>query len=338
MEAGDTDEHYSGLFGVPAPLSRHPDAFWIDGQGLLGGRTSLTGSHDAEGRLQKARRLQLVFAHELGHNLGRPHTPCDDPVADPGQVDAEYPHARGTLGAWGHDFGEAEGPGPGHLFDPEGYRDLMSYCHPQWISDYSFTRMLEFRLAGRRAAGERAGGAGPHPLPRNRAPPVGRRPERSVAARAGLRAPRARAPAVSPRPLPAVRGGRGRAAPLLPELRGGPDRWGEPRVHLRNPLRPGLDRGAGPRDADGARGRGDAGPWARGPGGADRRQRHGPRPEHRPRRGRSSAVGAGDGWHRAQGDPGPSPLADFVQPGPIPARAGTSRSKGLGESKSTTVR
>ncbi|WP_419948237.1 hypothetical protein [Candidatus Palauibacter sp.] len=164
IEATGTGEHYSGLFGVPAPLSRHAEAFWIDGQGLLGGRSSLTGTHDAEGRLQKARRLQLVFAHELGHNLGRPHTPCDDPVADPGQVDADYPHARGTLGAWGHDFGDADGLGLGlgHLFEPEGYRDLMSYCHPQWISDYTFTRMLEFRLAEDAGlAGARRAGVGP---------------------------------------------------------------------------------------------------------------------------------------------------------------------------------
>ncbi|WP_420635251.1 Ig-like domain-containing protein [Candidatus Palauibacter sp.] len=147
MEAKDDNEYYSGIFGVPAPRSRHPDAFWIDGLGLLRGRTTLTASHGADGRLQKAGRLELVFAHELGHNLGRPHTPCDDPLTDPGRVDDDYPWANGTIGMWGHDFGDEEGLGLGHLFDPEGYKDLMSYCYPQWISDYSFTEMFEFRLA-----------------------------------------------------------------------------------------------------------------------------------------------------------------------------------------------
>ena len=157
MEAGDADRHYTGIFRVPSPYSRHPDAYWTDGLGMLPGRSTLTASHDAEGRLQKPRRLQLVFAHELGHNLGRPHTPCDNPVADPGNVDADYPHPSGMIGAWGHDFGDANGAGDadlGHLFAPNRYLDLMSYCYPQWISDYTFTQMLDFRLGD--AAGARA--------------------------------------------------------------------------------------------------------------------------------------------------------------------------------------
>ncbi|MCY3700640.1 MAG: hypothetical protein OXH46_13565 [Gemmatimonadetes bacterium] len=155
MEAEDPREHYTGIFGVPKPLARHPDAYWIDGLGMLAGRSSLTASHGPDGLLQRTGRLRLVFAHELGHNLGRPHTPCDEPVTDPGAVDADYPWPDGRIGVWGYDFGDGGGDGtdPGHLFNPEGYRDLMSYCYPQWISDYSFTRMLEFRLARDGSAG-----------------------------------------------------------------------------------------------------------------------------------------------------------------------------------------
>lgn len=157
MEADDPREHYTGIFGVPKPLSRHPDAYWTDGLGMLGGRSSLTGSHGPDGLLQRTGRLRLVFAHELGHNLGRPHTPCDAPITDPGAVDPDYPWPDGRIGVWGHDFGDSrddnggDGAGLGHLFNPEGYHDLMSYCYPQWISDYTFTKMLEFRLedAGR---------------------------------------------------------------------------------------------------------------------------------------------------------------------------------------------
>lgn len=166
MEAEDPREHYAGIFGVPKPLSRHPGAYWIDGLGMLGGQSSLTGSHGPDRLLQRTGRLRLVFAHELGHNMGRPHTPCDEPLTDPGAVDPDYPWPDGHIGVWGHDFGDGggdgggdgdggggDGPGLGHLFNPEGYRDLMSYCYPQWISDYSFTRMLEFRLAGTGRAG-----------------------------------------------------------------------------------------------------------------------------------------------------------------------------------------
>jgi len=155
MEAEDPREHYSGIFGVPKPRSRHPDAYWIDGLGMLGGRSSLTGSHGPDGLQQRTGRLRLVFAHELGHNLGRPHTPCDEPITDPGTVDPDYPWPNGHIGVWGHDFGDGGGDGAslGHLFNPEGYRDLMSYCYPQWISDYSFAKMLEFRLTGTGNAG-----------------------------------------------------------------------------------------------------------------------------------------------------------------------------------------
>ncbi|WP_420438764.1 hypothetical protein [Candidatus Palauibacter sp.] len=44
-------------------------------------------------------------------------------------------------GAWGYDAREG-----GTLIDLDDYKDIMSYCGPEWIRDYYFTNALRFRL------------------------------------------------------------------------------------------------------------------------------------------------------------------------------------------------
>ena len=81
-----------------------------------------------------------VIAHELGHNLNLAHAPgCGAGFPDP-----EYPYEDGAIGAWGYDFVNES------LVSP-ATSDLMSYCHPQWISDYSFSRALAHRYQGESA-------------------------------------------------------------------------------------------------------------------------------------------------------------------------------------------
>ena len=78
-----------------------------------------------------------TIAHELGHNLSLQHAPCGAPDT----VDWSFPYPDGSTGAWGYDFRDG-----GRLVDPEEYKDLMSYCRPEWISDYHFTNALRYRL------------------------------------------------------------------------------------------------------------------------------------------------------------------------------------------------
>ncbi len=75
-----------------------------------------------------------VIAHEIGHNLNLFHAPC----GGAGGSDPHFPFEDGSIGSWGYDFRD------GNLVDP-GSPDLMSYCHPQWISEYGFTRAMNYR-------------------------------------------------------------------------------------------------------------------------------------------------------------------------------------------------
>jgi hypothetical protein len=85
-----------------------------------------------------------IYAHEVGHNLGRYHSPCGNP---PG-VDANYPYSTGSIGTWGWDEGYASALAPLNTSpwrDPATYKDIMSYCTPLWVSDYTYQGIMTFR-------------------------------------------------------------------------------------------------------------------------------------------------------------------------------------------------
>ena len=137
IEAGDTDTHYHGLFASPAT---HYPGNWsgILGAAYVSDWTGLSLSHDRTGRYFSG--LPLTVAHELGHNLSLLHAPCGSSDADP-----RYPYPRAAIGVWGFEFGF--GGSPNRLLNPERHRDLMSYCLPQGMSDFSFTMALDYRHA-----------------------------------------------------------------------------------------------------------------------------------------------------------------------------------------------
>ena len=75
-----------------------------------------------------------IIAHELGHNFGLRHAPCGDPDG----IDINFPYSDGGIGVHGFDAQA------GTIVDVN-HKDLMSYCRPQWISDYHYLKVLEFR-------------------------------------------------------------------------------------------------------------------------------------------------------------------------------------------------
>ena len=103
--------------------------------GIIASEHSYMGIANTPGTVSVASLEGSTIAHELGHNMHLGHAPCEVSSG----LDPIYPYANGSIGMWGYDFRT------GKLVTPET-PDLMSYCDPNWISDYSFSNALEYRL------------------------------------------------------------------------------------------------------------------------------------------------------------------------------------------------
>jgi len=77
----------------------------------------------------------ITMAHELGHAHGREHSPCGG-ASGP---DPRYPYTGGAIGVWGYNLLSKK------LIAPTTGKDVMGYCQPEWVSDFTyqalFTRM-----------------------------------------------------------------------------------------------------------------------------------------------------------------------------------------------------
>jgi hypothetical protein len=82
-----------------------------------------------------------TLVHEVGHNHGREHAPCGDPAG----ADQAFPYPQAGIGVAGYDIGTQTLIDPGQVDAEYGMAttDFMSYCLPQWWSDYSWQAIIE---------------------------------------------------------------------------------------------------------------------------------------------------------------------------------------------------
>ena len=78
-----------------------------------------------------------TLVHEVGHAMGRFHSDCGGAYG----TDPNYPYNGANIGTWGYDLTTGE------LVVPTGQdraRDVMGYCVPYWVSDYTFEGLREW--------------------------------------------------------------------------------------------------------------------------------------------------------------------------------------------------
>lgn len=137
-EADDAsnDTYYYGLFQPSDKLSDYCNGSCVAGVGFEAGASEQARHlRVALGLSYGSRDSAQTMAHELGHNHGRPHSPCGG-ASDP---DKEFPYAGGKIGWWGFEA-------PDKLHNPGTATDIMAYCDNQWVSDYVY-RLWSDRVA-----------------------------------------------------------------------------------------------------------------------------------------------------------------------------------------------
>lgn len=107
------------------------------GYAWIGWQRVATGLELSTGPYWTDEDAGTLAAHEIGHNFGRYHAPCGNPAG----VDPNYPYPNASIGQFGLDTSQTQ------LWNPNTAKDVMSYCGPEWVSDYTYTALYQDQLA-----------------------------------------------------------------------------------------------------------------------------------------------------------------------------------------------
>ena len=131
-ENAPADVYYFGIFNPSQSFEQFCSQGCVAGLGMVGGpQDSYTRA--AVGLGYTGDMAFSTAVHEIGHTQGRNHAPCGG--AD--GVDSKFPYKDGSIGVWGYDLLTQR------LYAPKEGKDLMGYCDPYWISDYTFKAIFD---------------------------------------------------------------------------------------------------------------------------------------------------------------------------------------------------
>ncbi|MFO0550268.1 MAG: hypothetical protein U0271_17875 [Polyangiaceae bacterium] len=128
----DFDEYYYGVFEPAGSFNTFCGQGCVAGLGFIGDPNG-EYSRAAIGLGYGGDVAAWTAVHEVGHNHGRPHSPCGGVSG----ADSNFPHSGGAIGVYGMNIFTHE------LVSPT-YKDFMGYCDPNWISDYVFEKIFAF--------------------------------------------------------------------------------------------------------------------------------------------------------------------------------------------------
>lgn len=123
------DVYYYGIFNPSSSVNSYCGGGCVAGLGNIGGPGDAY-SRAAIGLGFSGDIAWETAVHEIGHTHGRYHAPCG------GAQGTEYPndgaHSGGKIATWGYNLVTHQ------LYNPSNVTDVMGYCYPIWVSDFTF--------------------------------------------------------------------------------------------------------------------------------------------------------------------------------------------------------
>jgi hypothetical protein len=132
QKGAPADLYYFGIFEPDTSINNYCGGGCVAGLGMVGGATD-TYSRAAIGLGFPEPGAFTTAIHEIGHTQGRNHAPCGGAQG----VDPSFPYGNGGIGVWGYDLVHKK------LISPSQASDMMGYCDPNWISDYTYKAIFD---------------------------------------------------------------------------------------------------------------------------------------------------------------------------------------------------